>query len=63
MTRLVGALEIAALLGVRPETVHTWRYRRLLPEPLATVSGTPVWREDTIVEWARETGREKEQVD
>src|SRR5437870_13824159 len=33
----VGAAEIAARLGVRPQTVHTWRHRKLMPEPRWTV--------------------------
>jgi len=37
----VGAAEIAARLGVRRQTVHTWRHRKLMPEPRWTVSGQP----------------------
>lgn len=55
---IVGVREIAALLGVKEQTVRTWRYRKLLPEPDATVSGIPVWRRSTILRWAKETGRE-----
>jgi len=55
---IVGVREIAGLLGVQEQTVRAWRYRKLLPEPDATVSGIPVWRRSTILRWAKETGRE-----
>lgn len=53
----VGASEIATRLGVRPQTVHAWRHRGLLPEPAWTVSGQPAWDWATIEAWARDTGR------
>ena len=53
----VGAAEIAARLGVRPQTVHTWRQRKLMPAPRWTVSGQPAWDWATIEAWARRTGR------
>ena len=39
--------EIAARLRVRPQTVHTWRQRGLMPEPRWTVSGQPAWDRST----------------
>src|SRR2546428_7622089 len=56
----VGAAEIAARLGVRPQTVHTWRHRKLMPEPRWTVSGRPAWDWREIEAWARRTGRLRE---
>ena len=56
----VGAAEIAARLGVRPQTVHTWRHRELMPEPRWTVSGQPAWDWREIEAWARRTGRLRE---
>jgi hypothetical protein len=53
----VGAAEIAARLGVRPQTVHTWRHRKLMPHPRWTVSGQPAWDWSEIEAWARRTGR------
>ena len=53
----VGAAEIAARLRVRPQTVHTWRHRRLMPEPRWIVSGQPAWDWADIEAWARRTGR------
>lgn len=55
--RLVGLREIAELLHVQPDTPNVWRARGVLPEPEWVVSGTPVWRLETIVGWARESGR------
>lgn len=53
----VGAAEIAPRLGVRAQTVHTWRQRKLMPSPRWTVSGQPAWDWSEIEEWARRTGR------
>jgi predicted DNA-binding transcriptional regulator AlpA len=53
----VGAAEIAQRLGVRGQTVHTWRQRKLMPPPRWTVSGQPAWDWNEIEEWARRTGR------
>ncbi len=53
----VGAAEIAERLGVRPQTVHTWRHRKILPPPRWKVSGQPAWDWIEIEEWARRTGR------
>jgi len=53
----VGAAEIAERLGVRGQTVHTWRQRKLMPQPRWTVSGQAAWDWSEIEEWARRTGR------
>lgn len=56
----VGAAEVAERLHVKPQTVHTWRQRRLMPEPRWTVSGQPAWDWAEIEAWARRTGRLRE---
>jgi predicted DNA-binding transcriptional regulator AlpA len=56
----VGAAEVAARLGVKPQTVHTWRQRNLMPEPRWTVSGQPAWDWSEIEAWAKRTGRLRE---
>ena len=56
----VGSAEIAARLNVRPQTVHTWRQRGLMPEPRWTVSGQPAWDWTDVEAWARRTGRLRE---
>lgn len=55
---LVGLVEIIDMMGVRPQTVYHWRTRGVMPDPDLTVSRTPMWRYDRIVEWAGKTGRE-----
>lgn len=54
---MLGAREVADLLGVKPQTVHMWAYRGLMPEREATVSGQPAWFRSTIEAWARANGR------
>ena len=56
----VGAAEIAKRLGVKPQTVHTWRQRKILPTPRWTVSGQPAWDWEEIEQWAKRTGRLRE---
>jgi hypothetical protein len=56
----VGAAEIAKRLAVKPQTVHTWRQRKIMPTPRWTVSGQPAWDWEEIEEWAKRTGRLRE---
>ncbi len=56
----VGAAEIAVRLGLKAQTVHTWRHRGVLPPPRWTVSGQPAWDWSDIEDWAKRTGRLKE---
>lgn len=57
----VGAVEIAARLGVSRSTVDKWRTRSLgFPEPRWQVGGRPAWNWDDIEAWAADrnpTGR------
>ncbi len=53
----VGEAEIAERLKARPQTVHAWRHRGLLPPPRWRVSGRPAWEWVEIEDWARRTGR------
>ena len=55
---LVGLGEIADRLGTARVNVRQWRFRGLLPEPVTTVSGTPVWAWSEILEWTKGPGRE-----
>lgn len=54
-----GPREVAALTNVQPSTVAIWRQRHRgdMPEPDVTISGVPLWLEDTIVAWLETTGR------
>lgn len=58
MIDLLGLAEIAELLGIRRASVDQLRWRGVLPEPDAMVSGRPLWHRETIERWARETGRQ-----
>lgn len=55
--KVVGAAEVAFLLGVHPMTVGKWRRSGKLPEPDALLACGPIWRRTTIVEWAMAKGR------
>lgn len=45
--------EIAAHIGVKPETVRSYRRHGLLPDPDgADAVGRPRWRPDTIRTWS-----------
>ena len=55
---LLGYAEIAELLDVKVETVRQWKWTDTLPEadgPM--VNGRLTWTPDTIVAWAKQTGR------
>lgn len=54
---LVGTEEIADLLAVERRTVNVWKQRGRLPDPFATISGTPIWLRGDIVAWAKATNR------
>lgn len=48
----VGAVEIAARLGVKRATVDQWRIRDLgFPEPRWQVGGRPAWNWDDVQAW------------
>ncbi len=53
---MVGEKEIAERLGVRPNTVHVWMKRGVLPQPDGLVSGMPAWNWSTIRERLRASG-------
>ena len=58
----VGVPEIADLLGVKPGTVHQWRFRHehtQFPEPDRHIAHTvPIWDRQTVLKWAKKTGRD-----
>ena len=54
----VGAVEIAARLGVKRGTVDAWRARGLgFPEPRWLVGGRPAWNWDDVEAWHAARGR------
>jgi predicted DNA-binding transcriptional regulator AlpA len=55
----VGAVEIAARLGVERRTVDSWRQRDLgFPDPRWTVGGRPAWDWADVVPWAAARGHD-----
>jgi predicted DNA-binding transcriptional regulator AlpA len=49
---VVGAVEIAARLGVARRTVDAWRQRDIgFPEPRWTVGGRPAWDFADVEDW------------
>lgn len=54
----IGYLEIAELLDVAPVTVRQWKWKKQMPEPdYEAVHGMPAWERATIIRWAGETGK------
>ena len=49
---LVGPHDIADRLGVSSAAVSQWKRRGLLPQPVAVVSGVPMWHWTDIEQWA-----------
>jgi hypothetical protein len=49
--------DVAVLLNVKPDTVHKWRTRGVLPPEDGRVSDQPWWWPITIDGWATETRR------
>ncbi|CAM5368486.1 MULTISPECIES: MerR family transcriptional regulator [Streptomyces] len=43
--------EIAAHIGVRPDTVRSYRKSGQLPPPDLTRAGRPYWHADTVRRW------------
>jgi len=51
---IMGTAEIGAWLGVTRQEVAQWKFQGKLPEPDFQLKATPVWKQDTLLEW-RET--------
>lgn len=51
INELVGPMEVADMTGLKLETVHQYRSRGQMPDPVVLISRTPVWTRDTINEW------------
>jgi predicted DNA-binding transcriptional regulator AlpA len=57
---LVGAQEIAELLGITRQRVgQLARTDPSFPKPVAEVAAGRIWERDDVERWARETGRIK----
>ena len=54
---LVGATEIAKLLGLTRQRVHQLAALDDFPRPTAILSSSIIWEREAVEEWARRTGR------
>ena len=50
---LLTITEVGALVGLSVETIRTYRRRGTFPTPDRHFERTPVWRRDTIEQWAK----------
>jgi hypothetical protein len=67
LDEILDVADVAALVGATPHWVRIMRYRdetdplpdgaRRMPAADWVKSNRPIWRRDTIVAWAKETGR------
>ena len=63
---MLGAQEIADLLGLSRQGLHKRRKRSDFPEPYAEVAATPLWTDDQIRAYARDRAsrfEEREQIE
>jgi hypothetical protein len=59
-TDVVGASEIADMLGVTPERVSDLALRSAFPRPVGRRQRARIWRRTEVEAWARATGRIRE---
>lgn len=55
---MVGAQEIAQMLGVSRQRVQQIVKRADFPQPQVVLAMGKVWHTDDVIEWARQRGRE-----
>lgn len=54
---LMGAAEIAELLGISRQRTDVLTKQKGFPDPVAELSAGRIWLKDDVVRWAVETGR------
>ena len=54
---MVGAAEIAAMLGVTRQRVHQVARSEGFPAPVAELTAGHIWHRADVERWARATGR------
>lgn len=57
---VIGVSELPQFLGFKRSTVHVWGYRKQLPPADQIINGFAAWKRETILRWAAETGRIRE---
>jgi predicted DNA-binding transcriptional regulator AlpA len=50
---LMGTAEVAEFLGSTKQTVSNWKKRGKMPEPIAELKMSPIWRREDIVDYKR----------
>mgnify|MGYP003115311134 FL=1 len=48
---IMGTAEIGAWLGVTRQEVAQWKFQGKLPNPDYQLKATPIWKQDTLLEW------------
>jgi len=48
---IMRTAEIGAWLGVTRQEVAQWKFQGKLPNPDYQLKATPVWKQDTLLEW------------
>ncbi len=56
---LIGATEIAALLGVSRQRVNQLAHAEGFPKPVGKLRQARIWNREDVEAWARQTGRLK----
>jgi predicted DNA-binding transcriptional regulator AlpA len=59
---LLGAAEVAELLGVAPKTISSYLARGLMPKPVRRLRSGPVWVRADIEAWVAERPRYGKEV-
>lgn len=49
---MLGAAEVATIMGVKTDTIRQWRARGKMPPPSVVLSGRPAWKRNVIERWA-----------
>lgn len=57
MHHLVGAAEVADMLGVSRQRVHQLAVQLGFPEPVVTLAAGKIWERAAIEAWLKTTGR------
>jgi predicted DNA-binding transcriptional regulator AlpA len=60
---MVGATEVADMLGVTRSRVHQLAQRESFPKPVAVLRAGFIWRRVDIERWMRSTGRDIPETD
>lgn len=61
MTDLIDTKTVAALAGVKVDTIYHYKQWGYMPEPKTTFGRSPVWDRAEIEQWVREKESRKAQ--